>query len=107
MAKRRTKKEKMIARLRRQIARQRPTPAIQPRSPVQPDASPPPASIPASRPDNLLLYDPRLITKDLRKTGLYSLIFITLLLGLYWFFELGGQGSVNELLQSLPVYKVN
>jgi hypothetical protein len=96
MAKRRTRKEKMIARLRRElIQHSAPSETREPETP-KPMATLETSSVLA--PDKLFLYKPELVTKDLTKTGLYSLLLTAVILGLYWYFERGGKQVVDSLI---------
>lgn len=100
MAKRRTRKEKTIARLRRQLKRKQ---SQTPKKSRKADTALPKLSKePKKEKNKLSLYNPSLIKRDLTKTGAYSVLLTAIILGLYWYFELGGQTLIARLFQFLP-----
>ena len=91
--KRRTRKEKVITKLKRQLSSQKivtfesqdkkDSKKVQ-RAKVEPELK--------EEKNNLFSFDQNLIKKDLKKTAFLSLIFIGLIFGLFIFFEKGGLG---------------
>jgi len=107
--KRHTKKEKMLVRLKRQLAQQQSKLKItteelevSPKISYPAVASMPTTKIKQTKEEptplkNIYFYDPALIKKDLTKTLILSLIFTGIILFLYWFLEKGGQNLLSSI----------
>jgi len=86
MAKRRTKKEKIIARLRHQIKSQKIKPRAEQKIKTKEKVEYKSQKVEKDRQEDIFGYDPRLVNKDLRKTALLSLIFTAIIIG-FWFWQ--------------------
>src|SRR4030042_3617957 len=101
--KHRTRREKVIARLRRQVIQKSSSKTAE--KPIDNNHSTVAHASPTATPkekspglEEIYFYDPKLIKKGLAKTLFFSLSFVAIILILYWYLEMGGQHLLAPFL---------
>lgn len=95
--KRRTRQEKIIAKLKRQMS-SRPekkknnavSTGLKKTKEKAYSSEQPETSGQQQAKSSLYSFDQKMIKNDLKKTGIFSIIFTVIILGLYWYFEKAG-----------------
>ena len=96
--KRRTRQDKIIAKLKRQLSVNQTVSKSKVKTVPLKNQEKTHPKIKSQTSQKIYHHKPQLIKKDLIKTSLYSLLFTSIILLLFWYLEKGGEEFISNLL---------